>query len=247
LVSSPYQSAKTIYISVSELKALYEEAKKSDPKLAGRIEGYYGTKLGMFIGGSVATAPIGGVMAKAIKQSSAARKVAQKTAALNRIGNNQAQPKTVAANQAINNKLSDSYLNQQATKQVGQVTVPIRFNEHIINGEVKKGKLTGGHSIHGNLTIVSRGQPNRYGVYEAEISIPKPNDPSKILTKKSTMFPDSWTPDRIKVEVNAAYNNRTSVPNRPGMWQGTTPSGIAVAGYTHPDLTVYPLRGGLIR
>ena len=61
------------------------------------------------------------------------------------------------------------------------------------------------------------------------------------------MLPDSWTPDRIKVEVNAAYNNRISVPNRPGMWQGTTPSGIAVAGYTHPDLTVYPLRGGLIR
>ncbi|OBX63397.1 hypothetical protein A9299_10535 [Moraxella osloensis] len=76
MVSSPYQSAKTIYISVSELKALYEETKKSDPKLAGRIEGYYGTKLGIFIGGSVATAPIGGVMAQAIKQSSAARKVA---------------------------------------------------------------------------------------------------------------------------------------------------------------------------
>ena len=105
LVSSPYQSAKTIYISVSELKALYEEAKKSDPKLAGRIEGYYGTKLGMFIGGSVATAPIGGVMAQAIKQSSAARKVAKPAGHIRDInvtGNNQNCANCVVA---VNNQL----------------------------------------------------------------------------------------------------------------------------------------------
>lgn len=105
LVSSPYQSAKTIYISVSELKALYEEAKKSDPKLAGRIEGYYGTKLGMFIGGSVATAPIGGVMAQAIKQSSAARKVAKPVGHIRDInvtGNNQNCANCVVA---VNNQL----------------------------------------------------------------------------------------------------------------------------------------------
>lgn len=89
---------------MSELKALYEETKKSDPKLAGRIEGYYGTKLSIAVAGTMTPIPVGGIMAQVLKNSNTARTVAQKTAALKRIGNNQAQPKTVAANQAILNK-----------------------------------------------------------------------------------------------------------------------------------------------
>ncbi|MCH2001567.1 EndoU domain-containing protein [Acinetobacter seifertii] len=51
----------------------------------------------------------------------------------------------------------------------------------------------------GNVNIVSRGMPNKQGVYNAKISVSDP----KILTKTSTMFPDSWSADRIKVEVEA--------------------------------------------
>ena len=54
------------------------------------------------------------------------------------------------------------------------------------------------------------------------------------------MFPDSWSADQVKSEVNFAFTNRTSVPGRPNMWQGTTPSGVTVTGYLTPNVTVYP-------
>jgi hypothetical protein len=53
----------------------------------------------------------------------------------------------------------------------------------------------------------------------------------------STLFPDSWTADRIKVEVDGAFQNKTVVGNK---WTGTTPSGVQVEGYMSPKTTVYP-------
>ena len=62
---------------------------------------------------------------------------------------------------------------------------------------------------------------------------------------KSTMFPDSWTSDRLKVEVDYAYKNRVphSDPLKAskGMWQGVTKSGVKVEGYVSPKTTAYPL------
>lgn len=43
--------------------------------------------------------------------------------------------------------------------------------------------------------------------------------------------------DRIKVEVDAAFQNRTVTGNK---WNGTTPSGVRVEGYLSPKTTVYP-------
>ena len=83
-----------------------------------------------------------------------------------------------------------------------------------------------------------------------KISVRDPNNPGKFLSKtnnngKSTMFPDSWTSDRIKVEVDYAYKNRVphSDPLKAskGMWQGVTKSGVKVEGYVSPKTTVYPL------
>ncbi|WP_268248202.1 EndoU domain-containing protein [Paludibacterium paludis] len=54
----------------------------------------------------------------------------------------------------------------------------------------------------------------------------------------STMFPDSWTTDSIKVEEDAAYRNRTVTGNR---WTGVTPSGVKVQGWLAPKTTVYPI------
>ncbi len=51
------------------------------------------------------------------------------------------------------------------------------------------------------------------------------------------MFPKSWTADRIKVEVDAAFQNRKITGNK---WTGTTPSGVRVEGYLSPKTTVYP-------
>ena len=62
----------------------------------------------------------------------------------------------------------------------------------------------------------------------------------------NTMFPEWWTENRIKVENDAAYINRTSVitPNGVQMWEGVTPSGVKVKGYeptnSNPNATVYP-------
>ncbi|WP_410498660.1 hemagglutinin repeat-containing protein [Chitinibacter sp. S2-10] len=138
-----------------------------------------------------------------------------------------------------------SDLNIQASKNVSKVTAPIDFDGHILATEVSKNgkKITGGHSIAtGQVdvqTITKAADKN--GVYEAIIQIPDPANSGKFLTKKSTMFPDSWSADRVKVEVDAAYKNKTISPDSPNMWIGFTPSGVKVTGYLTPKTTVYPL------
>jgi hypothetical protein len=90
--------------------------------------------------------------------------------------------------------------------------------------------------------------PNAQGVYSAKIEVANPADPAdpanpgQFLPKTnnggvSTMFPDSWTADRIKVEVDGAFQNKAVVGNKS---TGTTPSGVRVEGYMSPKTTVYP-------
>ncbi len=59
------------------------------------------------------------------------------------------------------------------------------------------------------------------------------------------MFPDHWTADRIKVEVDATYKNRiphSDIDKRNnGMWEGTTPSGVHIEGFSEPNVTAYPV------
>lgn len=87
------------------------------------------------------------------------------------------------------------------------------------------------------------------GVYEAKISVFDPNT-GKYIAKTnnkgaSTMFPQNWTADRIKVEVQHAYTNKRPhsdpVKAERGMWEGTTYSGVKVEGYR--EVTVYPVKG----
>uniref|UniRef100_UPI001EEC11A3 EndoU domain-containing protein n=1 Tax=Vibrio vulnificus TaxID=672 RepID=UPI001EEC11A3 len=127
------------------------------------------------------------------------------------------------------------------------VTAPIDFDGHILSGEVKpNGNVVGGHSTAtGRVRVIpgSSSAPNAQGVYKAKIEVPNPNNPGQFLQKTnnggySTMFPDTWSADRVKVEVGAAYKNRIVVGNK---WQGTTPSGVKVEGYLNPKTTVYPI------
>jgi hypothetical protein len=137
-------------------------------------------------------------------------------------------------------------LNAQATLSVSKVTAPFDFDGHILSAEVKpNGTVVGGHSTaSGNVQVIpgTAGTPNAQGVYSARIEVADPNNPGQFLPKTnnggvSTLFPDSWTADRIKVEVDAAFQNRTVVGNK---WTGTTPSGVKVEGYLNPKTTVYP-------
>ena len=174
--------------------------------------------------------------------------VSKETQSLQGFGKNKSNP----LHSNISNRQSEYYLNKQATNNVHKVTAPIDFDGHILNAEIKGKKVVGGHSIaNGNIRVDKVVKaPNANGVYEAKISVRDPNNPGKFLSKtnnngKSTMFPDSWTSDRLKVEVDHAYKNRVPHPDpskaSKGMWQGVTKSGVKVEGYSSPKTTVYPL------
>gem|GEM_PF-1999181 len=163
-----------------------------------------------------------------------------------------ALPKSPFADQQVMSPEAQKAANLAASKVVGKVTAPIRFDEHIISGEVSKGgkKVTGGHSKLTNVRVVQvvKG-PNRHGVYKAKIEVEDPHSPGKFLPKTngkgiSSLFPASWSKDRIKVEVDEAYKNRTIVKGKNGssMWKGVTPSGVHVEGYiSGHHATVYPV------
>jgi filamentous hemagglutinin len=137
-------------------------------------------------------------------------------------------------------------LNSQATQNVGRITAPIDFDGHVLRAEIKSnGNVVGGHSTaSGEVQVIpgTASPPNAQGVYTAKIQVVDPSNPGQLLPKTnnggvSTMFPDSWSADRIKVEVDAAYNNKTVVGNK---WSGITPSGVVVEGFLKPKATVYP-------
>ncbi|RAS31619.1 filamentous hemagglutinin [Pseudomonas sp. URMO17WK12:I5] len=137
-------------------------------------------------------------------------------------------------------------LNAQASLSVSKITAPIDFDGHILSAEVKKnGSVVGGHSTAmGEVKVIpgTASAPNAQGVYTAKVQVADPANPGQFLPKTnnggiSTLFPDSWTADRVKVEVDAAFKNRTVVGNK---WSGTTPSGVKVEGYITPKTTVYP-------
>lgn len=114
----------------------------------------------------------------------------------------------------------------------------IQFEKHIFNAEInKKGELTGGHSIHGNVRVDNSSKKSySNGVYDATITMVDPKNPSNILSKhNNTMFPDSWSRAKIVDEVSNAYDFKI---NDKGRWEATTPSGIRITGI---DKTVYPL------
>jgi len=137
-------------------------------------------------------------------------------------------------------------LNAQASLDVGKVTAPIDFDGHILSAELKQnGDVVGGHSIAtGEVRVIADTveSPNAQGVYKAKIEVADPANPAQYLPKSnnggfSTMFPDSWSADRVKDKVDEAFKNKTVVGNR---WNGVTPSGVKVSGWLSPKTTVFP-------
>ena len=150
-------------------------------------------------------------------------------------------------NNAINTRGTEYYLDLRAQK----VTAPIDFDGHIINGEINaRGLAVGGHStvgVNNNVRIERLHSVSSNGVRTADISVFDQNTNQwklkvkrdGITPQETTLFPESWTESRIKVEVDIAYKNKI-VTGR--YWKGTTPSGIKVRGYLYPNTTVYPLQ-----
>ena len=173
----------------------------------------------------------------------AARAVANEVAAQGRVAANQAV--RAAQNAEISARQAGSVAARQVTKKASSITsIPDKVFEHIIDG-VPRGKkyVDGGHSrqsINVRVDRIIKKYPN--GVYEAEVSIYNKkagkyikkhvNDGPNGEKRNHTMFPDSWTPDRIKVEIDSAWQNRKLSTNYSNNgWEGISQSGVKIEGF----------------
>lgn len=115
----------------------------------------------------------------------------------------------------------------------------------------RKNKMTviaGGHSALGNIRVDRVIHKYRNGVYIAQVSVLDPVTEQYIAKSnnngETVMFPEYWTADRIKVEINSAYYNQIEILNTArkaeGMWMGISTSGVKIEGYTYPKVTAFP-------
>ncbi|MFC0935559.1 EndoU domain-containing protein [Pasteurella multocida] len=153
--------------------------------------------------------------------------------------------------------LKEQRLNKEASQIASSISLPIKAKvwiKHILGGEKTGNFFSGGHTTLGNVIVdkVIKEYPN--GVYEARVLIPNPKaktDPTapKFLEKKgnegvSTMFPRTWTEDRLKVELEYAFKNGGRVEKADNKWKGTTKSGVEVIWHFDKSgniSTVYPV------
>lgn len=125
--------------------------------------------------------------------------------------------------------------------------------EHIVGADFNRrtGLPTGGHTLlNGDVRVIpgSESAPDTTGVYRAHVQMADPTRPGQWVTKtdrngkpmQNTMFPKSWSAERVAFELDAAWNS----PNktiRGDKWSALTPSGVRVEGYTAPRVTAYPV------
>jgi len=116
--------------------------------------------------------------------------------------------------------------------------------DHVLAGEVNAaGKATG---YHAELAAdgASRIKPgasvthNANGTYEAPVQLWDAGKGQWVdKARESTFFPPSWSHARIEYEVTEAFKSKQLLGGQ--KWQGTTPSGIVIEGYTNPTRTTF--------
>lgn len=104
--------------------------------------------------------------------------------------------------------------------------------KHSMGGELKGVDLKGLHHVPSNsnithISIQSNYKNNSYGFYEADVEIVK--NGVKYRKLKSTMWPDSWSQQKIASEVEYAFKNK--VPRNDGGFEGTTSQGVEIRFY----------------
>ncbi|MFC0926883.1 EndoU domain-containing protein [Pasteurella multocida] len=108
--------------------------------------------------------------------------------------------------------------------------------------------IVGGHSTLGNIRVDRVLQTYKNGVYIAQISV-WDSDTNQYIAKTNNngemlMFPETWTADRILVEIDSAYSNQVddldAVRQAEGMWAGISNSGVRIEGYSYPEFTAFP-------
>lgn len=138
---------------------------------------------------------------------------------------------------------------QYIAKTDSQVLQENNFDmSHVLAGEVNaKGKATGYHAefaADGQARIEPGADItfNANGTYEAPVQVWDARS-GRWVDKfaESTFFPPSWSKARIEYEVSEAFKDRQMVSAT--KWQGTSPSGLKIEGFTTPTRTTfYPLK-----
>ena len=148
--------------------------------------------------------------------------------------------------------LATKHVDEVATigKQVDEVISQLKNTgnfasgklKHIFSGEINKntGKAVGFHyeglsGVDGKVTKVTK-QPNKYGVYEAEVTIN-----GEVKSGGSTFFPKNWTPQQVVDAINEAFSNKTL--KNGNLYQGTLSNGmnIRMAVINGKITTAYPI------
>lgn len=105
---------------------------------------------------------------------------------------------------------------------------------HVFEGEInRKGRPTGFHARPGGIdpgnarVVRVKDQPNRLGVYTADIEV---RDGRQWKSKFSSFFPDNLSQQEVINVILHAYKNSKN-PNRQP-WSGPSGMGFQVQGYT---------------
>ena len=92
-----------------------------------------------------------------------------------------------------------------------------------------------GHVGHARVVPGSATPPNAYGVYRARVEVF--NSATNTWVPKgppSTFFPRAWSRGQVVSEIRGAFATRNTVPGRPpNYWEGVSPSGVRIGGYTN--------------
>ena len=130
---------------------------------------------------------------------------------------------------------------------VPKASFDAKTRTHILHGDIdpKTGKASGwhyeptGNTSQGTQVIEgTRSAPDAHGVYEANVMVEGVKKGAR-----SSFFPKDWTPERIEKEVQDAYEKRSQIPKGPGLFRGTSSSGMNIElqlGKTGQILTAYP-------
>ena len=149
------------------------------------------------------------------------------------------------------NIIDDDYIVRNSSYVHQKNDIEPKFNfEYIINGEINRNKVSGAHKIGERVKVKKIFlEPDEYGVYQGIVEVYKPSTDTW-LTKnaKTTIFPDAWSIEKTKWEINGARNSidfMTETTKRGIRWEGTSPSGVKIEGFLNKKGTrAFPMYEG---
>ena len=121
--------------------------------------------------------------------------------------------------------------------------------KHILEGDTGR-TISGAHKLGKNIQVVKIVEaPDKNGVYVAKVEVLNPT--TNVWKEKgpiTTMFPNDWSVDKTKWEINGAWNSSdffTETTKRGIRWEGTSPSGVKIEGFLNKKGTrAFPMYEG---